>query len=205
MISIVDYGLGNVRAFLNIYSRLNIEANAVSSVAEVNEAEKLILPGVGSFDWAMKRLNDSGMRDVVEKRVLCDGVHVLGICAGLQIMARTSEEGEMAGLGWIDADVRRFSSDRTDMILPHMGWNDVLPVVSNDLMQGLEDEARFYFLHSYYLQANDPGIVLTTTDYRSVFTSGISVGNVHGVQFHPEKSHHYGIRLLKNFAELSIC
>ena len=205
MISIIDYGSGNVRAFLNIYSRLNIEANAVSSVAEVNEAEKLILPGVGSFDWAMKRLNDSGMRDAVEKRVLRDGVHVLGICVGLQIMARTSEEGEMAGLGWIDADVRRFSSDRTDMILPHMGWNDVLPMVSEYLMQGLEDEARFYFLHSYYLQANDPGIVLTTTDYHSVFTSGISVGNVHGVQFHPEKSHHYGIRLLKNFAELSTC
>ena len=207
MISIVDYGLGNILAFTNIYKRLNIPVSVVSTVAELRKSKKIILPGVGSFDWAMARLNESGMREGLDDLVLEKEVPVLGICVGMQMMAKRSDEGALVGLEWMDAEVKRF--DESSFVhkthLPHMGWNDVSPVASHALFDGLELGARFYFLHAYYFSHADQGQVLAQTDYNGLYTSCAHYNNIYGVQFHPEKSHHWGIRLLKNFAEMSAC
>jgi len=204
VIAIVDYGLGNIQAFANIYKRLNIPACIASSTDALAEAEKIILPGVGAFDWAMTRLNESAMRDVLDDLVVGQGRPVLGICVGMQMMARRSDEGVLEGLGWIDAEVKKFDeatfTHKTP--LPHMGWNDVLPRQNGGLFRGLESDARFYFLHSYYFSPCREGDVLAVTDYNGPFASSVRAGNVFGVQFHPEKSHQWGIQLLRNFAEL---
>lgn len=204
MIALVDYGLGNIQAFANIYRRLNIPVVAASTADELASAEKIVLPGVGAFDWAMTRLNESGMRDCLDDLVRRRKRPVLGICVGMQMMARRSDEGELAGLGWIDAEVRKF--DETTFTqkthLPHMGWNDVSPSRTKCLFRGLENGARFYYLHSYYILPAQADDVLATTDYNGPFASAVRSGNIFGVQFHPEKSHQWGIQLLKNFAEL---
>lgn len=204
MITIVDYGLGNVQAIANIYERLNIPARRASSADDLAGAERLILPGVGAFDWAMSRLEHSGMRPTLEELVLRKQKPVLGICVGMQMLADTSEEGALRGLGWIPGRVRKFEEIRANRrtCLPHMGWNDVTPARSDGLFRGLEAAARFYFLHSYYYVPEDPAHVLAETDYDGRYASGVQAGNVFGVQFHPEKSHAWGIRLLRNFAEI---
>lgn len=204
MITLIDYGLGNIQAFANIYKRLNIPARTASSATELADAEKLILPGVGAFDWAMTLLNESGMRERLEELVVGKSCPVLGVCVGMQIMANRSDEGKMDGLGWIDADVRKFdeASFTQKTHLPHMGWNNVTPKNSDCLFHGLEEGARFYFLHSYYFVPQRESNVLAVTDYNGLYASSVRSGNVFGVQFHPEKSHHWGIQLLKNFAEL---
>ncbi len=204
MIAIVNYGLGNIQAIANIYKRLNIPARIAASAEELVEAQKIILPGVGAFDWAMTRLDQSGMRERLDDLVLGKGCPVLGICVGMQMMAKRSDEGVLAGLGWIDAKVRKFDeasfTDKTH--LPHMGWNDVAPRQNGGLFRGLESGARFYFLHSYYVAPSQEDDVLAITDYNGPYASSVRSGNVFGVQFHPEKSHQWGIQLLKNFAEL---
>ena len=207
MISIVDYGLGNISAFFNIYKRLNIEVSVVSSVEKLQSAERIILPGVGSFDWAMRKLNESGMREQLDFLVLDKQVPVLGVCVGMQMMAERSDEGDLLGLDWLDGDVKRFdeSSFTQKIDLPHMGWNGVMPVIDHPLFSGLEEEARFYFLHSYYFSEKERSQVLAETDYSGLFSASVYRNNILGVQFHPEKSHHWGVRLLKNFAELSLC
>ena len=204
MISIVDYGLGNISAFFNIYKRLNIEVSVVSSVEKLQSAERIILPGVGSFDWAMRKLNESGMREQLDFLVLDKQVPVLGVCVGMQMMAERSDEGDLLGLDWLDGDVKRFdeSSFTQKIDLPHMGWNGVMPVIDHPLFSGLEEEARFYFLHSYYFSEKERSQVLAETDYSGLFSASVYRNNILGVQFHPEKSHHWGVRLLKNFAEL---
>lgn len=204
MICIVDYGLGNVQAIANIYRRLNIPVRVASDATELSEADRIVLPGVGAFDWAMAKLDASGMRATLDRRVLEDKCPVIGICVGLQMLARRSEEGQSAGLGWIDADVRLFDESRFrgPTHLPHMGWNDVTPRAGEALFAGLEEDARFYFLHSYYLAPADRSDDIATCHYGSDFCCAIRRDNVMGVQFHPEKSHQWGIRLLKNFAEL---
>lgn len=208
MISIVDYGLGNVQAFLNVYKRLNIEAAPVSSAGNLAAATKVILPGVGAFDHAMERLEESGMRETLDDLVLNKRVPALGVCVGMQILADSSDEGERRGLNWIPGRVRYLSAlgAPEDLRLPHMGWNDVAPSSGNPLFKKLETDARFYFLHSYYFECRDGGDVAATSSYGADFSCAVRGGvgreNIFGVQFHPEKSHHFGTQLLQNFAEL---
>lgn len=200
MIAIVDYGMGNVHAFWNMYSRMNIEVSFAKTPEDVARSERLILPGVGSFDDAMQRLDQSGLRPALEAAVLRDGKPLLGVCVGMQMLADTSEEGCLPGLGWVPGRVRRFSC--AGLPLPHMGWNDVAPQREGGLFRGMENDARFYFLHSFYFECQDEEHALARTDYGGRYASAVKRGNVHGVQFHPEKSHHWGSKLLKNFAEL---
>ena len=204
MISIVDYGLGNLKAFANIYKRLNIHVEFVKTLEQLNSAEKIILPGVGAFDHAMSELNNSGMREKLDELVLEKKVPVLGICVGMQMLGKRSDEGNLEGLGWIDADIIKFDTNliKQKPQLPHMGWNDVYPIVGNPLFQELETNSIFYFLHSYYFSCNNLQDAIAKSDYGLEFTCSVNHDNIYGVQFHPEKSHQYGIQLLKNFANL---
>ena len=203
MITLLDYGLGNVEAFVNIYKRLNIPVAVAETADQLADAEKIILPGVGAFDWAMTRLDESGMRACLDDLVMVKKRPVLGVCVGMQIMARRSDEGELPGLGWIDAEVKRFDETRFSQKthLPHMGWNDVSPRDVECLFKGIT-EPQFYFLHSYYFVPANLDDVLAKTDYNCSYASAVRSRNVFGTQFHPEKSHKWGIQLLKNFAEL---
>jgi glutamine amidotransferase len=204
LITIVDYGVGNVQALANIYKRLEIPCVLAKTAAELAGASHVILPGVGAFDWAMERLQASGMRETLDDLVLVRRKPVLGICVGMQMMAKGSDEGQLPGLGWFDARVKRFDEAKIQSRthLPHMGWNDVEPMRTDGLMQELGSGARFYFLHSYYFAPNDPADLLATAVYGERFACAVQRGNVYGAQFHPEKSHGWGIQLLKNFAGL---
>lgn len=204
MITIVDYGLGNIQAIANIYRRLNIPARTAATQQELDGAEKIILPGVGAFDWAMSRLEASGMRASLDRLVLEDRRPVLGICVGMQMLGSASDEGELDGLGWIEGDIKRFDEEKFTgpTHLPHMGWNDVTPLAATPLFAGLEQDARFYFLHSYYFAPRSEADTLAVTEYGGSFACSVARDNVYGVQFHPEKSHQWGVRLLKNFAEM---
>lgn len=204
MISIVDYGLGNIQAFANIYKRLGIPVTVASDAQTLSRAERIVLPGVGAFDWAMSRLNDSGLRATLDHLVLDQGRPVIGICVGMQMMAQRSDEGVAPGLGWIAGDVRLFDDARFvgATHLPHMGWNDVQPKAGEPIFANLEAPPRFYFLHSYYFDAAEQADVIAAADYGGAFCCAVRRKNIMGVQFHPEKSHHWGIRLLQNFAEL---
>lgn len=202
MITLIDYGLGNIGAFVNMYKRMNIDTRVAGDAAALNGATHLILPGVGSFDHAMELLNGSGMRDALDEIVAQGEVPILGICVGMQILAECSEEGSAAGLGWIKGRVRSFRSNPASAALPmpHMGWNDVKPVACPALFKGLE-EARFYFLHSYYFECDEDDVA-AYADYGFDVVCAVHRGKVFGVQFHPEKSHHWGAALLKNFSEI---
>jgi glutamine amidotransferase len=204
MIAIVNYGLGNIQAFANIYKRLNIAAVVASTPDELRAGERIILPGVGAFDWALARLSESGMRETLEELVVGEHRPLLGICVGMQMLANRSEEGTLDGLGWIDGEVKKFdeAAFTQETHLPHMGWNDVQPQRSDALFRTLESGARFYFLHSYYFVPRSSDHVLSITEYNGFYASSVRSGNVYGVQFHPEKSHQWGIQLLKNFAEM---
>jgi glutamine amidotransferase len=204
MITIVDYGLGNVRAFLNMYKRLNIDARTAATADDLRRATKVILPGVGAFDHAMDRLTQSGMREVLDDLALRQRVPVLGVCVGMQILGRESDEGQLPGLGWIDGRIRTLAAlpGAANLPVPHMGWNDARPTPGNQLFQALDTGARFYFLHSYYFQCQREQDTSAVTEYGGHFACAVNSGNIFGVQFHPEKSHHYGARLLQNFAEL---
>jgi glutamine amidotransferase len=202
VISIVDYGVGNIQAIANIYKRLNIPVRIARTAEELAGAERVILPGVGAFDWAMSRLNHSGMRGALDDLVLSKGRPVLGICVGMQMIANRSDEGSLEGLGWMDAEVKKF--DRAALTqrayLPHMGWNDVEPRSQESLFRDIGAAGRFYFLHSYYFAPKNQNQILAVTDYGGPFASCVCAGDIYGVQFHPEKSHQWGATLLKNFA-----
>lgn len=204
MITIVDYGLGNIAAFLNMYKRMNIPAKAVSTAGELAEAERIVLPGVGAFDHAMASLDASGMRSTLERLVEKERKPIIGICVGMQILTDGSDEGERPGLGWISGRTRAFSGNAAakGLPLPHMGWNDVVPEAGRQLFAGLENDSRFYFLHSYYVECASEGDRAAHTEYGEEFACAIHRDNVWGVQFHPEKSHHFGAAVLKNFAAL---
>lgn len=204
MITIVDYGLGNIRAFLNVYHRLNIEAKTATTAAALEHASKVILPGVGSFDDAMERLALSGMREALDELALRQRVPILGVCVGMQMLGHGSDEGQLPGLGWIDGRVKSLESrpSAATLPVPHMGWNDVRPLVGSRLFDQLDSGARFYFLHSYYFVCDRDDDQLAVANYGADFACAVHAGNIFGVQFHPEKSHHYGARLLQNFAEM---
>ena len=204
MITLIDYGVGNIFAFQNVYKRLDIPTKIAKSSQDLMDAQKLILPGVGSFDYAMNRLNDSGMREKLDELVLEKKIPVIGICVGMQMMGNRSDEGTEEGLKWIDGDILKFDEKliqhRTK--LPHMGWNDVVPVNNHSLFNGLERDAIFYFLHSFYFKCKNPSDTIATSEYGIPFSSAVNRDHIFGIQFHPEKSHHYGERLLHNFAIL---
>lgn len=204
MITIIDYGVGNISAFQNVYKRLDIPTKIAKSVEDLHEAEKLILPGVGAFDYAMAQLNDSGMRERLDELVLIQKVPVIGICVGMQMMGHQSDEGHLEGLKWLDATIRKFdeSTIHQRTKLPHMGWNDVYPKNNHPLFEGLEQDALFYFLHSYYFECHNKEDILAQSEYGLLFTSAAHHENIFGIQFHPEKSHQYGEQLLHNFAKL---
>lgn len=204
MIGIINYGLGNIKAFANVYKNLNIPFKIVSSSEELVDIDKIILPGVGAFDHAMGRLNQSGMRKSLDELVLKKHLPVLGICVGMQMLADRSEEGKLDGLGWIEGEVKKFQAENhgTSYFIPHMGWNNIIPSKNNKLLTELDQNSRFYFLHSYYFKCMNSDNIIAITDYGNRFTCAVNKENIYGVQFHPEKSHQWGIQLLKNFAEL---
>ena len=204
MIGIIEYGLGNVSAFANIFKKLEVSYRIVRTKEDFNDVTKLILPGVGAFDHALDLFKKSGMRKKVEELVLQKNIPVLGICVGMQMMADSSEEGDSEGLGWIKGVVTKFQVEQLDpgSPLPHMGWNNLKVNREEKLLSGLEN-SMFYFLHSYYLVPENLGNIIGTTDYGLPFCSAVKHNNIYGMQCHPEKSHESGIRFLKNFSELS--
>lgn len=204
MITIVNYGSGNILAIGNIYKRLGIPFQVVEDPAALRSATKIILPGVGAFDKTMSQLIESGLKDPLDDLALRKKIPVLGICVGMQILANDSEEGTLPGLGWIDGHVRHIDVSRFSHKphVPHMGWNAVSPVVDHPILKDIDHQQGFYFLHTYYFSCTKAENILCTTEYGDRFASGIHRENIYGMQFHPEKSHQNGIRILKNFADL---
>jgi len=206
MIAIVDYGLGNIKAFANVYKKLNIDYYFASTSEELLKADKIILPGVGAFDHAMLMLNNSGLRETLDILVLERKIPVIGICVGMQMMADASEEGTLEGLGWISGKVRKLPAniieEKSDLPLPHMGWNNLKLMTDDVLFENLEQSPDFYFLHSYYFECMDLKSTIGMASYGGQFSCIVKRENIYGIQCHPEKSHHNGVQILQNFAEL---
>lgn len=204
MIAIVDYGLGNVKAFANIYKKLNVPLVIAKSKADLTGITKVILPGVGAFDHAMQQFNASGMREPVEDLVLGAKCPLIGICVGMQMLAAGSDEGHEVGLGWIGGHVKKLDASLIPYKtrLPHMGWNDVVKKRDNLILKGFGESSLFYFLHSYYFDCVDPNDIVATANYGMEFAAIVNRDNIYGIQCHPEKSHEFGIAILKNFSEL---
>jgi len=200
MIVIVDYGMGNLGSIQNMLRKVGADAIISKDVAIIENAERLILPGVGAFDSAMASLETSGVVPILKRKVLDDKTPLLGICLGMQLLTKRSAEGQTPGLGWVDAETLRFENG--GIKVPHMGWNTVKIEREDPLFKDMYPEPRFYFVHSYYVKCAEDDNVLTTTSYGHDFCSSLVQVNIRGVQFHPEKSHKFGMRLMKNFAEL---
>ncbi len=202
MIVIVDYGMGNLGSILNMLKKVGAPALVSSDASEIARADKLILPGVGAFDQGMRNLAERNLTPLLNDLALQKGKPILGLCLGMQLFTRGSEEGQLPGLGWLDAETIRFRfPPESGCKVPHMGWNTLAPCAQHPLFAGLGDEPRFYFVHSFYVSCAAPENVLAQTRYGHDFASAIGKGNILGVQFHPEKSHRFGMALLKNFAE----
>lgn len=198
---IIDYGMGNLGSISNMLKYIGADSIITSDHNIIENAEKIILPGVGHFDRAMNNINELNLVEILRKKSLIDKVPFLGICLGMQLMCRNSEEGNKDGLGLINADVTGFNLDRAYKV-PHMGWNLIEPKNDNKILENLDSNSKFYFVHSYFVKADDESNVLTYTNYGQQFASGITNNeNIFGVQFHPEKSHKYGVTLFKNFIE----
>jgi imidazole glycerol-phosphate synthase subunit HisH len=204
MITIINYGSGNVKAIGNIYERLKIPFKVADTPEQVKDAEKIILPGVGAFDETISMLDQTGFRPVLDDKVLNGETPVLGICVGMQILSEKSEEGTLAGLGWIKGAVKKFDINlfKTKPALPHLGWNSISVNRKHHILDGIDEEDGFYFLHSFYFECANEEDILTTTFYGKKYASAVNRKNIFGAQFHPEKSHHNGVQLLKNFANL---
>ena len=201
MLTIVDYGVGNLASIKNMLKKAGQGALISSREEDILSAEKLILPGVGAFDTCVEKLQGSGLLDAISKKALEEKVPVLGVCVGLQLLTQGSEEGKLPGLGWIRGTVVRFKQELLppDLKIPHMGWTDVEICKPSKLLDGMYEDPRFYFVHSYHLQIEDREDALVEATYGYKFTAGVERGNIMGVQFHPEKSHKFGLRLFENF------
>lgn len=203
MIAIVDYGMGNLGSIANMLKKVGAQSTISSDPQIITAADKLVLPGVGAFDNGMRNLAQRGLVELLNAQVLQHKKPILGLCLGMQLFTRASEEGQLKGLGWINAQTVRFKFDQAnaDLKIPHMGWNTLRIHRPHPLLADLEKDARFYFVHSYHLICNDPESALATTTYGYDFASVVAQDNILGAQFHPEKSHKFGMKLLKNFAE----
>lgn len=203
MIYIINYGVGNLNSISNIIKKVGGESEIISDVSLLKQAKKIILPGVGAFDHAMKKLAEHGWTEELTDTVVNRKIPTLGICLGMQMLCKKSEEGVLPGLGWIDAEVKKFNfPEGTNLKVPHMGWNQVHVKKENPLIKNPEEEHRFYFVHSYHVVCNNDADILGTTNYGIEFTSSVSHDNIYGAQFHPEKSHRFGMELLKNFIDI---
>jgi len=204
MIAIIDYGVGNSGSIVNMLKKVGVKSTITNDRSEITAAEKIILPGVGSFDTGIKNLKEGGLIDLLTEQVIDKKKPFLGICLGMQLLAGESEEGSEKGLGWLDATVKKFdfNGDSLNLKIPHMGWNYVKGNKNHRLLNNLDDKSRFYFVHSYHVNCNQPDDTLLTCSYGFDFTCGVQHENIMGVQFHPEKSHKFGMQLLKNFSEL---
>jgi glutamine amidotransferase len=204
LVTIVDYGVGNLKSIANMFQRIGVPSRLVSRPEELSEATKILLPGVGAFDAGMSALHERGLVDVLNERATIARVPVLGICLGMQLLAESSEEGKLAGLGWIPGRSLRFAfvSPTPPLKVPHMGWNIVVPKRPSPLFSAVPMPRRFYFVHSYHLACERAEDILATTEYGIEFVSAVARDNVYGVQFHPEKSHKFGMAVLKAFVEL---
>lgn len=201
MIVIVDYGVGNLGSIANMFRKAGAAAVVSSDPDEIDGADRVVLPGVGSFDNCVDSLDASGLRPSVERAALDDGKPLLGICVGMQMLGKASEEGVRPGLGWIEAETVRFRPEgHAGLKVPHMGWNDVAVVRNNPLLD--TEPKRFYFLHSYHVECASPDDVIAESSYAGEFTCAVRRGNIFGVQFHPEKSHRFGLQLFRDFAAL---
>ena len=201
MIVIIDYEVGNLGSVQNMFKKVGAASQISKNPEVIAQATKLLLPGIGRFDFCMQALRRSNLIPILEKKVLQEKTPTLGICVGFQMLAEKSEEGIEAGLGWLPAQVKKFKS-QADLKVPHMGWNWVKPLKESQLLQNFGEDPRFYFAHSYYMETKVPEHNLLQTEYGVSFTSAIQKDNLYGVQFHPEKSHKFGMTLFKNFAEL---
>jgi len=201
VIVVIDYGMGNVGSIMNMLKKIGAQAVLSRHPDDIAQAERLILPGVGSFDTGMRNLRELGIQYVLNRRVVEDGIPILGICLGMQLFTKKSEEGRELGFGWLDAETLRFSFDQgTEKLkLPHMGWNDVQLCQPASCFPLQQQERRFYFVHSYYIRCNAPDDILMRTSYGIDFTSSFCHKNILGVQFHPEKSHRFGIEFFEAF------
>ena len=209
MISVIDYEMGNLGSIVNMFKRLGVRAKLVQSAEEVLAAEKLVLPGVGHWDHGMAQLDKLGLRSALDEMVLHRGTPVLGICLGMQLMTRSSEEGELPGLGWIEGDTVHFKKDQpadamTGLKLPHIGWNFVDIDRPHPVIDKLPEEPRFYFVHTYRVVCDRPGDELLHASYGPIdFVAGFARDNVVGMQCHPEKSHKFGMQVFRDFAAWS--
>lgn len=201
MITIIDYGAGNIKSIRNMLKKIGVKSMISNDPDQIAKADKLILPGVGHFDYGMRSLKASGLIQILEQKVLIEKTQILGICLGAQLLGKRSEEGVEPGLGWIDMEIVHFHKNKMPdgRKVPNMGWNYIRPAKSSPLLEGLGELARFYFVHTYHMNPNRKEDALTYSSYGYEFASSVSYGNIYGVQFHPEKSHKYGMQLLKNF------
>jgi len=200
---IVDYGMGNLNSVKKIMDRMQFDAIISSKPEDILNCQKIILPGVGHFGKAMSNLRKLNLLDALHEAVLVQKKPILGICLGMQLMAKKSEEGDAEGLGWFDAEVKKFSiSDNKKYKIPHIGWNQINIKKSSPLMSDISELSEFYFVHSYHFKASNQSDIINETEYDYIFASAIAKQNIFGVQYHPEKSHDAGARLLKNFIKL---
>ncbi|WP_147819496.1 imidazole glycerol phosphate synthase subunit HisH [Salidesulfovibrio onnuriiensis] len=201
MITVVDYGMGNLGSIKNMLKKIGHAVSVSGDSKDIKAATKIILPGVGSFDEGMARLKSSGLLDILNTKALKQKAPVLGICLGMQMLFEGSDEGTAPGLGWLNGRCVRFAPGN-GLKVPHMGWNLLTPENGNPLLKGLTDSSRFYFVHSFHARCADPADVAGTAEYGIEFTAAVARGNIMGVQFHPEKSHRFGMAVLDNFARL---
>jgi glutamine amidotransferase len=202
MISVLDYGAGNIGSVIRMFERAGGEAQRISTVEEITESKKLVIPGVGAFDFGMSHLISRGLLPALNSAAIQRRIPILGICLGMQLMCRSSSEGTQPGLGWIDAESRQFKFESSSGLhVPHMGWNTIRVVQSNPIIASTVDEQRFYFVHSYRVMCNDPSDPIAFTHYGEDFVAAFQRNNLFGVQFHPEKSHRFGTDLMRRFLE----